>query len=94
MSTKYGEVVLVNNYLTGSELKFLLRELIEVKINFHKLRRLSATEGNSLADTTFDDLRIDYLKSKLEDLQYKDIDANSKEIWEVRSDFTFERVKK
>ena len=87
-----SNIVLVNNYFTLSEARDLIRDLIQTKINFHKLRRLSKTEGSSNADTTFDDLRIQYLQdqlTKLESISGEevhircDIEVNGFENWDI-----------
>lgn len=56
------EIKLIDNTLNKSEAKFLLSDLIDTKLNFHKLRRLQATEGDQNADTEFDDQRIKELE--------------------------------
>lgn len=62
------EVVLIDNVLSRSEAKFLMRRFIEEKLNFHKLRRLSVTEGDAGADTSWDDERIASLEDQLKSL--------------------------
>lgn len=55
------KVQLIDGEFTPSEACFLINTLIEEKINFHKLHRLSICEGNILSDTTFDDSRVEEL---------------------------------
>ena len=69
------QIVLIDNSLSRSEAKFLLRAFINEKLNFHKLRRLSITEGDRNADVSWDNERIAELElcqrelaSDLEDL--------------------------
>ena len=62
------KITLIDNSFTKSELRFLLSELIDTKINFHKLHRLSSWEANHKADTSYDDNRIKELTNILENL--------------------------
>lgn len=52
------EIVLIDNNLTQSEAKMLLRAFIMEKINFHKLRKLQPTN----ADPAWDQERIQELE--------------------------------
>lgn len=49
---------LVDGQFTPSEASDVLHSLIKQKINFHKLHRLSLTEGNMNCETHFDDSRL------------------------------------
>lgn len=62
------QIVLIDNSLSKSEAKFLLRAFINEKLNFHKLRRLSITEGNNKADVSWDNERIAELEAYQRDL--------------------------
>lgn len=55
-------VQLVDGTFTPSEAYDLISSLIDQKINFHKLHRLSIHEGNENEDTSFDSHRIDQLQ--------------------------------
>ena len=52
---------LVKGTFTVSEAADIVNSILEVKINFHKLQRLSKTEGNLQDNCTFDNSRIDEL---------------------------------
>ncbi|MEF3079219.1 hypothetical protein [Winogradskyella poriferorum] len=55
------EVNLVEGLFRPSEADFLINVLIEEKINFHKLQRLSLCIGQEKADTKYENSRIDEL---------------------------------
>ena len=56
------EITLIDNTLTKTEAKYLMRAFINEKLNFHKLRRLQQKEGDALYDTSWDDARIEELE--------------------------------
>jgi hypothetical protein len=57
-----NEIELINNTFTASEALDLVNALLEVKVNFHKLHRLSINEGNCNEDTSYDNIRIEALQ--------------------------------
>ncbi|GGI57568.1 hypothetical protein [Winogradskyella haliclonae] len=58
------EVQLVEGQFTCSEASFVINELINGKINFHKLQRLSLCEGDENADTRYATNRIAELENE------------------------------
>jgi hypothetical protein len=52
------KVQLVDGIFTASEASDIVSSLIGEKINFHKLHRLSMSEGNINSDTGYDDSRV------------------------------------
>ena len=52
------KVKLLDGEFTPSEARDIVNGLIDVKINFHKLHRLSLWEGNCDSNTTFDNSRV------------------------------------
>ena len=57
------EVQLVKGLFTPSEANHIINVLIEQKVNFHKLQRLSLCEDNEEADVTYENNQIakDYI---------------------------------
>lgn len=55
---------LIEGTFTGQEAQDLINALLNEKINFHKLQRLSACEGDISADTRFPDNRIKELEAE------------------------------
>jgi len=55
---------LVDGEFTASEASFIVQALLDEKINFHKLQRLSMLEGDTNCNTSFDTDRIDELKNE------------------------------
>jgi hypothetical protein len=60
------KVQLVDGKFTAMEASDVINSLIDEKINFHKIHRLSMCEGNVDSDTTFDDGRVAELLSEKE----------------------------
>lgn len=60
------QVQLVNGIFTPSEAADVIIGLIEKKINFHKVHRLSICEGDEKENTTYDDSRISELIKELQ----------------------------
>lgn len=58
------EVQLVEGQFTCSEAAFVINELLNEKINFHKLQRLSLCEGDENADTRYANNRIAQLENE------------------------------
>ncbi|WP_430412684.1 hypothetical protein [Kordia sp.] len=52
------KVQLVDGKFTAMEASDVINSLLDEKINFHKIHRLSMCEGNVDSDTTFDDSRL------------------------------------
>ncbi|TCK69409.1 hypothetical protein DFQ05_0930 [Winogradskyella wandonensis] len=63
VSTKQ-EVQLVEGQFTCSEASFVINELINEKINFHKLQRLRLCEGDENSDTRYANKRIAELENE------------------------------
>lgn len=55
------KVKLVDGVFTASETSDVINALIDEKINFHKIHRLSLNEGNMYSDTSYDDSRVNEL---------------------------------
>ncbi|WP_025742208.1 hypothetical protein [Aquimarina pacifica] len=55
------KVNLINGCFSPSEAATIINSLLQEKINFHKLQRLSLTEGNNQNTCEFDNKRIDEL---------------------------------
>ena len=58
------EVQLVEGEFTCSEASFVINELINEKINFHKLQRLRLCEGDENSDTRYANQRIAELENE------------------------------
>ncbi|WP_222981972.1 hypothetical protein [Flagellimonas meishanensis] len=56
------KIQLVDGSFTPSEANDVIQALLDEKINFHKLQRLSWCEGNKNANTKFPDERIKELE--------------------------------
>ena len=57
------DVKLIEGYFTLSEARDIINSILDVKINFHKLQRLSRTEGNENDACEYDNSRINELIS-------------------------------
>lgn len=55
------KIDLINGVFTTSEASDIINSVLKVKINFHKLNRLSITEGNNKDACEFDSARINEL---------------------------------
>ncbi|AUP78603.1 hypothetical protein [Flavivirga eckloniae] len=55
------KINLIDGYFTISEAADIINSILTVKINFHKLQRLSKTEGNEKNKCEYDNSRIDEL---------------------------------
>ncbi|WP_299228455.1 hypothetical protein [uncultured Psychroserpens sp.] len=60
------KIDLINGKYTPSEAAHIINSVLNVKINFHKLQRLSITEGNDLDECKFDSGRIKELLNEQE----------------------------
>ena len=58
------KIQLVDGTFTPSETSDVIIALLEEKINFHKLQRISWCEGNSATDTRYPDGRIAELEAE------------------------------
>lgn len=61
VTVKEQSINLIDGRFTASQAADIINEVLEVKINFHKLQRLARTEGNILANCKFDNGRIEEL---------------------------------
>lgn len=71
-------VNLVDGTFTLSEARTILNGLLDTKINFHKIQRLSINEGDSSDPCTFDTGRIVELIDSKQDTKTFLADANLK----------------
>ncbi|WP_025740632.1 hypothetical protein [Aquimarina pacifica] len=55
------KINLIDGHFTSSEAADIINSVLNVKINFHKLNRLSITEGNATDTCEYDSGRIDEL---------------------------------
>lgn len=55
------KINLIDGLFTASEASGIINSILQVKINFHKLNRLSITEGDDRDECTFDNGRINEL---------------------------------
>lgn len=62
-TTKKQKIQLVDGEFTVSEANDIVKNLINEKINFHKLQRLALYEGSSKSNTEFADDRIKQLEN-------------------------------
>ena len=60
------KIRLVDGSFTASEAQDVILSLLEEKINFHKLRRLSMCEGNVYENTSYHCGRIEELEAEKE----------------------------
>jgi len=58
------KIDLIDGVFTASEASDIINSVLKVKINFHKLNRLSITEGNNNNDCAYDSGRIDELMNE------------------------------
>lgn len=58
---KTQKIDLINGCYTASEASHIINSVLNVKINFHKLHRLSLREGNENEKCEFDNGRIQEL---------------------------------
>ncbi|WP_298536040.1 hypothetical protein [uncultured Algibacter sp.] len=72
------KINLVDGSFTLSEARTILNGLLDTKINFHKIQRLSRTEGNINDSCTFDNSRIIELITSKEDTKAFLADARLK----------------
>ena len=60
------KINLIDGDFTASEAADIINDVLKVKINFHKIQRLSITEGNSENKCEFDNARINELLNEQE----------------------------
>ena len=58
------KINLIDGAFTASEASDIINSVLKVKINFHKLNRLSITEGNDKEECTYDTGRITELMNE------------------------------
>lgn len=58
------KINLIDGCFTASEAKDIINDVLQIKINFHKLQRLSKTEGNMNDSCQYDNSRINELISE------------------------------
>ena len=61
---KTQTIRLVDGEFTPSEASHVISSLLDVKINFHKLQRLTMLEGDCYSNTSYDNGRIDELEGE------------------------------
>lgn len=65
------KINLIEGTFTSSEAADLINEMVDVKLNFHKLHRIAVTEGNENESCEEDNDRIEELtKCKIENREY------------------------
>jgi len=76
------KVQLVNGEFTAQEASEVVNSLLNEKISFHRLHRLSLNEANVGCDTSFDGSRISELKQEKEDFKaiYQEANAAGKKV--------------
>lgn len=80
--TEVQSIKLIDGIFSPNQTSDIIRDLIDTKINFHKLSRLSLTEGNHDDEATYDNKRLDELISEKERLlkAVKEAKENGKKI--------------
>jgi len=58
------KIDLIDGVFTASEASGIINSVLKVKINFHKLSRLSITEGNHKDECAYDNGRISELMNE------------------------------
>jgi len=58
------KINLIDGTFTTSEAAHVINQVLDVKINFHKLQRLTRTEGNQEDACTYDNGRINELMAE------------------------------
>ena len=61
---KAQKINLIDGIFTASEASDIINSVLKVKINFHKLHRLSITEGNEKDECAYDSSRITELMNE------------------------------
>lgn len=76
------KINLIDGRFTASEAADIIKDVLNVKINFHKLHRLSITEGDSNDACEFDNGRIDELLNEQEIAKefFKDVRLQGKKL--------------
>jgi hypothetical protein len=60
----------INGIFTASEASDIINSVLKVKINFHKLQRLSINEGNDKEECIYDNGRINELVNEQKIAEY------------------------
>lgn len=60
------QINLIDNVFTASEASNIINDVLKVKVNFHKIKRLSITEGNADDKCEYDSGRIHELLKEQE----------------------------
>lgn len=60
------QINLIDGAFTTSEASDIIKSVLDIKINFHKLHRLSITEGDNSNKCVYDSSRIDELMNEKE----------------------------
>jgi hypothetical protein len=76
------KINLIDGRFTASEAADIIKDVLNLKINFHKLHRLSITAGDSNAACEFDNGRIDELLNEQEIAKefFKDVRLQGKKL--------------
>lgn len=82
IATKNQELKLIEGKFTKSEAFSILNDIVDAKINFHKIQRLSKTEGNIKDKCVYDNSRIVELTKDKEATKafLKSLEANNRNI--------------
>lgn len=76
------KINLIDGCFTANEAKDIIASILKVKINFHKLQRLSRIEGNAVDTCEFDNSRINELLNEQQIAKkfFKDIRLQGKKL--------------
>lgn len=80
--TTTKQINLIEGTFTTSEAVDVIYDVLDVKINFHKLQRLAKTEGNHNATCNYDNGRISELIQSQNDMLafFKELHGSGKKI--------------
>ena len=85
------KVSLIEGTFSARDARQLLNALLDIKINYHKLKRLSILEGNDQDACIYDSSRIDTLIAQKEELRalFSEMNMEGKTL-KIKGDITIE----
>lgn len=85
------KVSLIDGTFSARDARQLLNALLDIKINYHKLKRLSILEGNDQDACIYDSSRIDTLIAQKEELRalFSEMNMEDKTL-KIKGDITIE----
>ena len=85
------KVSLIDGTFSARDARQLLNALLDIKINYHKLKRLSILEGNDQDACIYDSSRIDTLIAQKEELRalFSEMNMEGKTL-KIKGDITIE----